>query len=322
MATRIHFRYVVADSLGSVIQNAKVFVYQPGTTTDFTGTAYNAKTGGSSVPNGFISNSQGEVEAWFDTSQSIDIAITDNASAAYYPADPTTLKTFTTVTEANWDLEPAREDQASVIGVVGDITTITNAAQTAVIGVSGKWTPSDHRHAKDISSANPHGIADHTDVTRSIWLPVHDGVVLDGGTLSSLGAAPDIIRTISMADAATSGAAWAFAVPDDWVSGLTAQIYVVGATTTTGTIRWSMDAKSVAAGSSVTAAGTTTAFTGSSITTINLLVKDTATSLGITPAAVGDLVMLDIRRIGTDGGDTYAATAHMLGVRIDYTASQ
>src|SRR6266545_8386414 len=134
MAARIHFRYVVQDSLGSVIQNAKVFVYQPGTTTDFTGTAFNAKSGGGSISNGFVTNSQGEAEAWFDTPQSVDIAIKDNSGTAYYPATPAIPITFTTITEANWDLEPAREDLPASVGVVGDITSWTIATQTGLAG--------------------------------------------------------------------------------------------------------------------------------------------------------------------------------------------
>ncbi len=142
MATRIHFRYVVQDSAGSVIQNAKVFVYQPGTTTDFTGTAFNAKSGGGSIANGFTTNNQGEAEAWFDTPQSVDLKVTDNAGTAFYPATPSSPFAFTSVTEANWDLEPAREDSPTAIATA--VPAVPRSVGAA--GSSTLFEPGDHIH--------------------------------------------------------------------------------------------------------------------------------------------------------------------------------
>jgi len=324
LATRIHFRYVVQDSLGSVIQNAKVFVYQPGTTTGFTGTAYNAKSGGSSISNGFVTNSQGEAEAWFDTPQSVDIAITDNSGAAYYPAAPSTLVPFTTITEANWDLEPAREDLPASIGVVGDIVAITAASQTALAGATGRWTDAGHRHANPALSANPHGIADHTDVTRSISLRPQDAT-LDTATLLEAGSTPNELQGINCADAATQGAYWQFVTPSDYASGtLSATIYwSPSVTVASSAVRFSLTARDIAAAADVTTAGTTVDFTGSSEThTTPLLYKEAVTDTTVTPAA-GDLIRLEVRRIGGDALDTLTASVVRIHlVLITYTASQ
>ena len=80
---RRHWRFVVRDAYGYAIQNARVYVYQPGTTTAFTGTAYNAVSGGATVSNPFTTNAQGEVEAWFDTEQEVDVFVDDNTDTAY-----------------------------------------------------------------------------------------------------------------------------------------------------------------------------------------------------------------------------------------------
>lgn len=124
-------------------------MYQPGTSTDFTGTAYNAKSGGGSLANGFVTNNQGEAEAWFDTPQSIDVFVTDNSGAAYYPGSPTTPRPFSSFTESNWDLEPAREDHPTAAGLAADeVAAIINpfTAQTAVAGSTGKYADAAHAH--------------------------------------------------------------------------------------------------------------------------------------------------------------------------------
>jgi hypothetical protein len=301
-----------------------VFVYQPGTTTDFTGTAYNAKSGGSSISNGFVTNSQGEAEAWFDTPQSVDIAVTDNSGTAYYPAAPSTLIPFAPITEANWDLEPAREDRPISIGVVGDITTVTNAVQTALAGATGRWTDAGHRHAKEVSSANPHGVGDHFDTTRTLFLPINDGVVLDGGTLTTIGTAPDIIRVITLADAASQGGAWAVTL-DDYTSGaISYQIYFSPLSAVlAANVRWSVDCKSVAGGGGLAAAGTTTTLTHTGTSeAVNSLIKGTLTSSTVTPGSTTDLFMINVRRLGGDGLDTFAGTINLVGVLLSYGASQ
>lgn len=317
MATRIHFRYVVSDQAGSVIQNAKVFVYQPGTTTDFTGSAYAAKTGGSPIANGFVSNNQGEVEAFFDTPQSVDIRATDNSGAAFYASAPAVPITFANMTEGLWDLEPAREDHPTAIGLVGDITSI-DAGDAAAAGAVGRYADAAHQH-QYTTVPNSHTATQHADLVRNIWLPVHDGVVVDGGTLTTTGANPDAVRTISLADAAASGATWAI-VFDDWASGaVSVRIYWAGSTTFAGVVRWSLQAATKAAGVDITTAGTATAFTSATQPTANQLIKETLTSTTITPAN-GDLFKIGVRRLGTDGADTYTGAALVIGVQLSYTA--
>lgn len=325
---RRHWRFVVRDRYGYTIQNAKVNVFQPGTSTDFTGTAHDAASGGNVLTNPFTTNQFGEVEAWFSDEQDVDVRVDDNVDQAYRAVDGSgTPISFTTFTEADSIYlggdDALSEAEHHVIGTASDLQDITLALQAEAVGASGRFADGAHIHGHVAFAGDPHSAATHTDIERSIFLPVNDGVVLAGGTLASLGATPNIIRTISLADAATNGAVWAFVVPDDWASGgLDVTVYFAGATTTTGTVRWTITAKKRAEGEDVTVAGTAVSYTSDAPTTANFLVIDPTQNDVVTPAVAGELIMIGVQRIGADGADTYAAVAHIIGIRVDYTANQ
>lgn len=323
MAARRHWRFVVRDKYGYVVQNAQVFVYLPGTTTVFAGTAYNAASGGSPVTNPFITDADGVVEAWFDTAQTVDVKFTDNTNTAYRSVGGVSSTLDFPDETVKDDIYVSASDGGNEKGTSTDLQDITAAAQTEVVGVSNRWADGAHVHGHSAFSANPHGVADHTDVTRSLWLPVHDGVVLDGGTLASRGTAPDIIRVITLADAVTAGASWAFILPSDYVTNgsLTFEIYHAGQTTTTGSVRWSTNMHVIAEGVSIVTVQGSAAFTGQAPTTADLLVIEAGQALGVTGAA-GDLVRVNVRRIGGDAGDTYAASTSLIGLKVSYSANQ
>lgn len=94
MSQRSLFSYRVVDNDGSSLQNAKVFVYEIGTTTPIAD-LYTAMTGGSPV--GFlISGSNGKVTGWVDVSRYFTLSVTSNGGAAYYPGVPAVPVPFTT----------------------------------------------------------------------------------------------------------------------------------------------------------------------------------------------------------------------------------
>lgn len=144
MADRRHWRFIVRDQYGYVIQNAKVNVFQPGTSNAFLGTAYNAASGGSTVTNPFTTNDQGEVQAWFDTAQAVDVQVDDNTDAAYRAVDGSgSPVSFTTFTET--DTIFASPD----FGESGDlVAAIVNpfTAVTAVAGSTGELADAGHTH--------------------------------------------------------------------------------------------------------------------------------------------------------------------------------
>lgn len=203
--------------------------------------------------------------------------------------------------------------------------TLPVALGAAAAGTTGAIARSTHVHPTTGLSLNPHGAADHTDVTRKVFLSAALAK-LDVATAVNLGASPNLTGATAYADAATQGSFYTFQVPDDWASGvITLQpVWSPGATDAVAhTVRWSMTCQTVAAGVTVTAAGTTVAFTGASAArTVGVVVYDTATSTTLTPAAAGDLFRFELQRIGADAADTYVGVVNLLGVIVSYTANQ
>lgn len=98
--SRAQLKFNVTDRNGAVIQSAAVYVYRKGTTTAPYGTMYDAEINGSVLVNPLVSNSQGEIEAWLDTVQLLDLSVTDNADGAFYPSGSGGSLSFTSFTEA------------------------------------------------------------------------------------------------------------------------------------------------------------------------------------------------------------------------------
>jgi hypothetical protein len=146
MAARAHWRFVVRDESGSAIQNAAVYVYQPGTTSDFSGSAYDAYTAGSAKTNPFTTNAQGEVEGWFDTAQRVDVFVTDNNDTAYRAGDSSSaVVSWTSFTEED-EIRPSVADTPTAVGVAGDLSAI-DGGDTASAGTSGRYADAGHQHA-------------------------------------------------------------------------------------------------------------------------------------------------------------------------------
>lgn len=316
---RSHWRFVVRDQYGYAIQNAKVNVFQPGTSNAFTGSAFTADTGGSGVTNPLTTNATGEVEAWFDTPQKIDIQVDDNTDTAYRAVNGASATiSFTTFTERG-EIYRTGTDLPTEVGTSSDIVDI-DPGDTTAAGSTGRWADAGHQH-ENTALPNAHSDASHTDVTRKIWLPVHDGVVLDGGTLTTTGTPPAAVRTVSLADAATSGVAWTF-VWDDFTTGnVSAEVYWAGSTTNANSVRWQFTSQSRAEGADITTAGTAVAFTSQAVSTANFLIIDAVTSLTVSTNN-GELFRIALRRLGTDGADAYTGAALLIGVLLSYTAAK
>lgn len=151
--SRRHWRFVVRDQYGYAIQNALVYVYQPGTTTAFSGSAYDAASGGNAVTNPLTTNSQGEVEAWFDTDQEIDVFVTDNTDAAYRAVNgPTSTISFTAFTERDsiplypTDVADVENLPAAYVTALASNTAPLKAKSTPSAGSASTLSRDDHRH--------------------------------------------------------------------------------------------------------------------------------------------------------------------------------
>jgi len=204
---------------------------------------------------------------------------------------------------------PSRSDHVHATGAGTPSTSARGDAAATGTGPAASMT--DHKHARATATNK--------------FLLTAAVAKLDVATAVNLGASANLLGAVAYADAATQGAFWTFEVPADWASGvITIQpVWSPGATDGVAhTVRWSMTCKTLAAGVTVTAAGTTVAFTGSSAArTIAVLVYDTATSTTLTPAAAGDLFMIELQRIGADAADTYVGVVNLVGIIVSYTAN-
>lgn len=159
---------------------------------------------------------------------------------------------------------------------------------------------------------------------RSLRMFVPADWTLDSGTAVTIGAVPNAIPSTNLANAATQGFYLPFRVPDDWASGAINATILYSPTATDAvahTIRWQFVTKEVIAGTTdLTAAGTTSAWTGAAIArTLNLEYAETIHAV-LTPTAAGNLVQLNVRRLGSDAANTYTGAVRVIGVVISYTA--
>lgn len=162
---------------------------------------------------------------------------------------------------------------------------------------------------------------------HSKWLAAHDAG-LDGSSLVTLGAAPDIMNALSLADAATQGGYWTTWLPDDWDGH---QLYVQpvwspgSSDASSHAVRWSVDIAPLRGdgGQSPGAGGVTVAFTGAAaVYTATRVVFDTQTATGSVPNITATqptrLIRVNLRRIGGDAADTYVGTVNLIGVVLGY----
>lgn len=111
---RSMLRHTVKDSAGNVIQNALVYVYQQGTATPITD-LFAASTGGAAIAAGtLVSDGQGDVIGWLTTPKFVDIKVTDNSNAAYYPSTPTSVLDWPEFTET-MQVPAANDDVDAVL---------------------------------------------------------------------------------------------------------------------------------------------------------------------------------------------------------------
>lgn len=158
---RSQLRYNVVDGAGNRIQNALVRVYAAGTTTAVAD-MFAASSGGSAVAT-LTSNDQGEIVGWFTTPKFVDLLVTDNSDAAYYPSSPSRLLDWVDFTETV-QVVPADAvprdgviDAATDYGVVCDVINLTDVATTAssttITSVTGGFTQNDVGKAVSITKS-------------------------------------------------------------------------------------------------------------------------------------------------------------------------
>lgn len=126
---------VVRDRAGNVVQNARVYVYETGTTTPVADLF--ASASGGSPQASLVSNASGRARGWLTTTRNVAVKATGNSGTAYYPSDPGTLLPDFTATPL--DPVPVVEDP-------GDETTDDAALATVVAGLASHLSDSSDAH--------------------------------------------------------------------------------------------------------------------------------------------------------------------------------
>jgi hypothetical protein len=127
---------------------------------------------------------------------------------------------------------------------------------------------------------------------------------------------------VEFADAVTSHTNWALAMPSDYNGGtITAIFYWISPSASTNSVVWGMSGRAFNDGDVLDQAfGTVQTVTDANNGTddVNISAATAAITLAGTPAA-GSYVQFKAERQGGAGGDTLAAVAELLQVRITYT---
>lgn len=205
--------------------------------------------------------------------------------------------------------------------------------------------PSDWNAAH--TGSNAHGAADHTDITRYIWLPANAFSLRAGTSTLAMRGSNTKYQAWNFPDATVANEIFAmFMIPPDWQS-LYARLAIANLGGATGVPRFSCVFRSegdvfsnagepdingtAAQGDAGTQ--TTTAFEPSGNVANNATWTigrppgqgnsyDLTISQGSISSAGGWLVSLIIRREGTHANDNLTNDAGFIGARIDYMASQ
>jgi hypothetical protein len=128
--------------------------------------------------------------------------------------------------------------------------------------------------------------------------------------------------SVSFADGSTTRLEWSIAMPSDYDGGtITAVFYWLADTSSTNSVVWGLSGRSFGDNEAIDQAfGTVQTVTDANngTNTVNISSTTSAITLAGTPAA-GEYVQLRAERQGAAGGDTLAAAALLLQVRVTYT---
>lgn len=165
-----------------------------------------------------------------------------------------------------------------------------------------------------------HGAAQHTDITRELFIPACEGFLAAGvcnetpnGAFSSV---------LGDANAPEPAVYFSNKVPDDFVSFISVKAVWLSEAAG-GNMYWNLSA-SYAASGQTEATHTDTPAIGVTATGGNdiINVQEPANALTLASLAIGDYLGMVFARDGTDANDTLDAEVYLLGLLFTYVANQ
>lgn len=196
-------------------------------------------------------------------------------------------------------------DLAGAGGAAGEIIESDGAA-LSYVEPDGRYTPAVH------------GAAQHTDVTRELFIPALSGDAVNGTPTNNAGYAV----VSGTANAWEPLVMLTFKVPDDFVSFVSLKA-VWWCSAAAGNMYWYLKTYYAASGQErqthTEASGYGTTATGGA----NLInVQESSTPLVMANLEEGDYVGIEFSREGTHGDDTLDAVVYFVGILFTYTAEQ
>lgn len=152
--------------------------------------------------------------------------------------------------------------------------------------------------------------------TKFLFLDIHGAA--DNDIIQKIDGTPYLVFGRGIDDRS----AWTISIPDDYVSGtaLTIEVYWSPSNSSAGNVRWVLEYKSVAPGSSVATPLLTSTFVQPSPgTAASLTTTGTALSIPGGVVTANALLTLSVKRNGKDPSDTFAGQAWVHLVKINYT---
>lgn len=196
-------------------------------------------------------------------------------------------------------------DLAGADGAAGEVPETDGAAVTWV-EPDGRYTPAAH------------GAAQHTDVTRTLFIPALNDVNANA-TLTFAGSR----SLIQLADGATGHIYFSFDVPDKFVSFTSIELVWLVGFGDDGNMRWKLDAKYAAHGENHEIHSDAPAYGETAAAAANTLyVQEPANPLAMAGLALGDNVGILMTRDGGHANDTIDAVVKIVGLHFTYTGHQ
>lgn len=204
--------------------------------------------------------------------------------------------------------EPVGADPMAVdaVAATGSLRTLGAGAQQAM---PGNATP----------TPAVHGAAQHTDVTRELFLPANEGYIKTG--------APKSMGFFACVDGLADGADdpeiyFAMKVPDDFVSFASLQA-VWASPAAAGNAKWKFNAHYGASGENYAIHSDLPAYGVTATGGANIInVQEPANPLTLASLAAGDYLGFYLKRDGAHADDTLDDVFKLLGILFTYVANQ
>jgi hypothetical protein len=163
-----------------------------------------------------------------------------------------------------------------------------------------------------------HGAAQHTDRTRTVFLPVS---VFESYSPTIIGSFPSAFQAQAMPDGVNTPLQGFMIVPQDYVSIVGWKILYCNGGASSNPVMWDLYFQAVDDGEDTTGANDGS-MTLQADSPTNVLDSLNIFTIGTTSTNIlaGGLLRISLRRVGGDAGDTNTSDMHFIGLQFDYTA--